>query len=71
MQEPCVLQPSGQTVPPATNEVAGSEGVHASVRPVWSTRSADTRAPMKEGMPSVSLPPTKKPLEERALAKLD
>jgi hypothetical protein len=49
LQEPCVLQSSGQTVLSAVN-AAGSEG--ASVRPACalSTVSSDARAQTNEGM---------------------
>lgn len=51
LQEPCVLQSSGQTVPSAVNAV-GSEGVQASVRPACalSTVSSEARAQTNEGM---------------------
>ena len=51
LQEPCVLQSSGQTVPSVVSAV-GSEGVQASVRPACalSTVSSEARAQTNEGM---------------------
>ena len=55
LQEPCVLQSSGQTVPSVVSAV-GSEGVQASVRPAYtlSTVSSEARAQANEGMASAA-----------------